>query len=192
MTSTEGERVRRVSSLANSTSASVTGTRRRTKATTMVAGPLMVMATMTLRVASPPAVFSSCPRSSSPRQLLLHCSPTTLLSASAHVSSAPLHALCLSHAWSSVRCALCEPARNARCNGRSTTTTSHHRQSLVFCCTGVVQCCSSINTPLCTTETNLFETNRQNVTVQMQNHDGNLLARSILQPLQGSAFGKMS
>ena len=75
-----------------------------------------------------------------------------------------------------VRCALCEPARNARCNGRSTTTTSH--QSLVFCCTGVVQCCSSINTPLCTTETNLFETNRQNVTVQMQNHDGNRLARS--------------
>ena len=132
---------------------------------------------MTLRVASPPAVFSSCPRSSSPRQLLLHCSATTLLSAGAHVSSAPLHALCLSHAWSSVRCALCEPARNARCNGRSTTT-SHHRQSLVFCCTGVVQCCSSINTPLCATETNLFETNRQNVTVQMQNHDGNRLARS--------------
>ena len=31
---------------------------------------------------------------------------------------------------------------------------------------------------LCATETNLFETNRQNVTVQMQNHDGNLLARS--------------
>ena len=56
-------------------------------------------------------------------------------------------ALCLSHAWSSVRCALCELARNARCNGRSTTTTSH--QSLVFCCTGVEQCCSSINTPLC-------------------------------------------
>ena len=31
---------------------------------------------------------------------------------------------------------------------------------------------------LCGTETNLFETNRQNVTVQMQNHDGNRLARS--------------
>ena len=31
---------------------------------------------------------------------------------------------------------------------------------------------------LCATETNLFETNRQNVTVQMQNHNGNLLARS--------------
>ena len=45
---------------------------------------------------------------------------------------------------------------------------------------------------ICATENNLFETNRQNVTVQMQNHNSNLLVRSILQPLQGSAFGKMS
>ena len=191
MTSTEGERVRRVSSLASSTSARVAGTRRRTKATAMVAGPLMVMAIMTLRVASPPAVFSSCPRSSSPRQLLLHCSATTLLSAGAHVSSAPLHCVSATPGRACVVRCVNRLATHVVTGGSAPPPLSpvpclllHRRRAMLQF--------DKHTALLCATETNLFETNRQNVTVQMQNHDGNLLARSILQPVQRSAFGKMS